>query len=144
MIIRKAKEADYAEMMKAWESSVRETHTFLKEEDFIFYKRIIPINYFPNLDLYILDDGGVTGFIGISTDNIEMLFVDARLRGKGYGKALLNFVLDNFNIIKVDVNEQNEQAILFYQKMGFVEVGRSEKDSMNKDYPILHLEYKNR
>ncbi|TMD66902.1 MAG: GNAT family N-acetyltransferase [Chloroflexi bacterium] len=39
----------------------------------------------------------------------------------------------------VDVNEQNDQALGFYLRMGFVVVGRSELDSNGKPYPLLHM-----
>lgn len=42
-------------------------------------------------------------------------------------------------ITKVDVNEQNPQAIGFYEKMGFKPIGRSEKDGSGKPYPIIHM-----
>jgi putative acetyltransferase len=40
---------------------------------------------------------------------------------------------------RVDCNEQNEQALGFYLKMGFEVIGRSELDGTNKPYPILHM-----
>ena len=68
-----------------------------------------------------------------------MLFVSSDARGQGYGKLLLEHAIENSDVTKVDVNEQNQQAIGFYEKFGFRVVGRSEKDSMWKDYPLLHM-----
>jgi Acetyltransferases len=53
---------------------------------------------------------------------------------------LVNFALENLNVCKVDVNEQNEQAIGFYKYLGFEIIGRSELDGVGKNYPILHME----
>ena len=39
----------------------------------------------------------------------------------------------------VDVNEQNEQAVGFYLKMGFTVTGRSPLDAQGKPYPLLHM-----
>jgi putative acetyltransferase len=39
----------------------------------------------------------------------------------------------------VDVNEQNEQAVGFYLKMGFQVEGRSDEDGFGKPYPLLHM-----
>lgn len=36
-----------------------------------------------------------------------------------YGKALTEYVISHHQVTKVDVNEQNPQAIGFYKKMGF-------------------------
>lgn len=41
----------------------------------------------------------------------------------------------------MDVNEQNPQAIGFYQYMGFIVVKRSETDMEGKPYPILTMKY---
>jgi ribosomal protein S18 acetylase RimI-like enzyme len=139
--IQKGEKNDYSQLMAVWESSVKATHLFLKPEDFEFYKKIIP-DYFPNVDLYVVRSGEtINAFMGISGDNLEMLFVSADLRGKGYGKSLLMYALDNLNVKRVDVNEQNMQALGFYERFGFKVIGRSEKDLMSKDYPILKMEF---
>ena len=83
--------------------------------------------------------GQIVGFIGTSNDTIEMLFINPDFRGKGVGRVLTNFAVKDLKIKKVDVNEQNFQAIRFYEKLGFKVIGRSELDGQNKPYPILHL-----
>ncbi len=86
------------------------------------------------------ENGRITGFLGTSEDKIEMLFLHPRSRGKGIGKALLQYAVNHLHARKVDVNEQNSQAVGFYQHAGFAIVNRSEKDSLGKPYPILHME----
>lgn len=39
--ITKAGSEDHEEIMRIWESSLRATHFFIKEEDICFYKEII-------------------------------------------------------------------------------------------------------
>ena len=68
-----------------------------------------------------------------------MLFIDPDFRGKGIGSILTNFAITTLKIEKVDVNEQNPQAVGFYKKLGFKIIGRSELDGQAKPYPILHL-----
>ena len=43
---------------------------------------------------------------------------------------------------KVDVNEQNPQALGFYQHYGFEVIDRSPLDGSGKPYPILHMALK--
>ena len=137
--IKKGEKNDYSQLMAVWESSVKATHHFLKPEDFEFYKKRVP-DYFSNVDLYMIrSEETINAFMGVSGDNLEMLFVSADSRGKGYGKSLLLYALDKLNVKKVDVNEQNTQAVGFYEKFEFKIIGRSEKDSMGKNYPVLHL-----
>lgn len=138
--VENACSSDYPEIMEVWESSVKATHDFLKPEDFELFRKIIPTDYLPVVDLYILRlENKIIGFIGVSGENLEMLFVSDNSRGKGFGKILLTYAVQNLNVKRLDVNEQNEQAVEFYKKFGFRVVDRSEKDSMGKDYPILHL-----
>jgi len=142
MNIRKATQADYPPIMEIWESAVKATHDFLSDEDFDFFKIAIPRDYLPNLSVYVLEDkGDIPAFCSVSEDNLEMLFVDANNRGKGLGKILVQFVLDELNIYLVDVNEQNPQAVGFYEKMGYQKTGRSETDGLGKPYPILHYKH---
>lgn len=132
---------DYEQIMEVWESSVSATHHFLKKEDFEFYKNIIPKNYLSYLDLYVIClSEKIVGFMGSSGKNLEMLFVSGEQRGKGYGKMLLEYAIKNFDVKTVEVNEENMQALGFYKKLGFKVISRLDKDSENKDYPILKLE----
>lgn len=139
ILIREANRSEYPVLVDVWDRSVRATHHFLSEEDLPEIKKALPLNYFPNVDLYVSEsDGRITGFIGLSSDMIEMLFVDADTIRKGHGSALLAFAMDK-GYRKVDVNEQNEQALKFYLKNGFRILSRDETDSDGRPYPILHL-----
>ena len=82
----------------------------------------------------------ILGFIGVHECKIEMLFILDAARGKGIGKALLNFAVEQLAANKVDVNEQNPLAVGFYQHMGFKVASRSPLDDMGKPFPILHME----
>lgn len=139
-MIRKAKEEDYPILIDIWESAVLTTHDFLSEEDFKFYKSRLPV-YFQYVSLYCFEDeeGRIEAFLGVSDDNIEMLFVHNTFRGKGTGKKLLQFAINDLRIRKVDVNEDNHRALEFYKHFNFNQIDRSEKDSESKNYPILHL-----
>ena len=132
---------DFNELLLLWEASVRSTHHFLKEEDILFYKELVP-GYFPLVELYIIrnERGKIAAFMGLSDELIEMLFVHPEEQGKGLGKRLIQYALQETPIRKVDVNEQNTTALHFYQHLGFQVIGRDETDSSNKPFPILHLQ----
>lgn len=74
--------------------------------------------------------------------HLEMLFVDDEARGSGVGTALLREAIRQYGVRRVDVNEQNPQALGFYLQQGFTEFGRSELDGDGMPYPILHLTLK--
>ncbi|REA62657.1 GNAT family N-acetyltransferase [Dyadobacter luteus] len=140
--IEPASVKDYPRLLSIWEAAVRATHDFLQEEHITFYKQQIPGLYFPAVSLFIArgDDKDIAGFLGLTADNIEMLFVDPIHFGKGIGKQLTQFAIAEKGIRKVDVNEQNPQALGFYQRMGFIISSRSQTDAENNPFPILHLE----
>lgn len=139
-MLQKATEIDFPHLINLWERSVRASHNFLPEEEISHLKPLILNEYFYHVLLhkYVQDDH-IIGFIGTSSDNIEMLFIDPDFRGKGIGSILTNFAITTLKIEKVDVNEQNPQAVGFYKKLGFKIIGRSELDGQAKPYPILHL-----
>lgn len=138
--IRLANAGDYPRIMEIWESAVKATHDFLAEEDFNYFKEVIPRDYLPNLEVYVItENDDAKGFASVAEGNLEMLFIHNDTRGKGYGKKLYEFMKLQTGLTKVDVNEQNPQAIGFYEKMGFRIIGRSEKDGSGKDYPIIHM-----
>nr|WP_315033083.1 GNAT family N-acetyltransferase [uncultured Chryseobacterium sp.] len=138
-MIRKIEAADYPCLMKIWESAVLHTHDFLKEEDFIYYKENIPL-YFEHVSLLGFEEKNkLVGFMGIAEGNLEMLFIHNDFRGKGIGKRLITYGIDHLAVNKVDVNEQNIQAVGFYTYIGFTILKRSALDGQGKEYPILHM-----
>lgn len=133
---------NYQEMLALWEDSVRVTHNFISEDDIAFFKPMIIEQAFPNVALRLIknDQGKIQGFIGVAEQKIEMLFVLNEARGKGIGKALMLYAIEQLSANKVDVNEQNPEATEFYKYLGFVVNSRSPLDDMGKPFPILHME----
>lgn len=141
MIVENVNTEYYAEMLDVWENSVRATHEFLTEDDIEFFKPIIIEQAFPAVTLRCVknEDGAIQGFVGVHEAKIEMLFILNEARGQGLGKVLLQYAIEQLGANKVDVNEQNPQAVDFYKHMGFKIESRSPLDDMGKPFPILHL-----
>ncbi|MCL1668297.1 GNAT family N-acetyltransferase [Elizabethkingia ursingii] len=138
-LIREANSEDYGDVIRVWEASVRATHHFLDPEDITFYKSIIP-EALPQVKLFIYEiEGQAAGFMGISGNTLDMLFVDPDYRRKGIGSKLFQYAQSAFKISRVDVNKQNQQAVDFYLKTGFVQTGRRATDDFGKAYPILEM-----
>jgi putative acetyltransferase len=139
-MITAATEMDYPEIIDVWEQSVRATHHFLPEEYLQQIKTLLP-SIFPVVHIFVAQDNNkIAGFLGVAEQKIEMLFIHPDNRGKGIGKQLTAFAIHELQATKVDVNEQNEQATGFYQRMGFVVTGREETDGLGKPYPLLLME----
>lgn len=128
-------------LVKIWEDSVRKTHSFLTEEDIAYFKPLILDSYLYAVDLRVVrdSDGQILGFLGVAEGNLEMLFLHSDAFGKGLGKLCLEYAIHEMGVNKLDVNEQNEQALGFYLHCGFKVIGRSELDPQGKPFPILHL-----
>ena len=84
-----------------------------------------------------MNEQELIGFIVLDSDKIDMLFLDPKHIGKGFGRMLMNFVLDNFTINFVNVSEQNHLAKAFYQNYGFVVFNRLKQDDFG--YPLLQM-----
>lgn len=78
--------------------------------------------------------------MGVTGDELDMLFIDGEFIGRGIGKMLILYAINNLNVKKVDVNEQNEKATKFYEHFGFKTISRSEIDDFGKPYPHLRME----
>ena len=134
---------EYSEIVEVWESSVRATHHFLSEADIQFFKPLILNEYLAAVKLACSrnnDTGRIVGFVGVADDKLEMLFIHPDQRGAGIGKQLLNHAIDEMKIKYVDVNEDNLQAVGFYEHLGFTCFKRSELDGMGKPFPLLHMQ----
>lgn len=137
---------DHRYLIEIWEASVRATHDFLTEEDLLALKPLIFEQYFDAVHLTCVRSSSddILGFCGVLDGNIEMLFVSPSVRGKGVGALLIRHAIATQGVTRVDVNEQNTQALGFYQRMGFAVIGHSPLDGQGKPYPLLHMQLINR
>jgi putative acetyltransferase len=141
MNIRSRHASDNPKLAEIWLASVRATHSFLTEEDIQFYHPLVRNEYLPAVDVWVseTETGEPAGFIGLSENKVEMLFVDPAHHGRGHGRQLLAFASKLRGPLTLDVNEQNPGALAFYRKCGFVDVGRSELDGSGKPFPLIHM-----
>ncbi|MGE4538522.1 MAG: GNAT family N-acetyltransferase [Desulfovibrio sp.] len=142
MKIESADKKDYAALLAVWEASVRATHHFLKDEDIAFLRPLLLEQYFDAVKLRCVKNaqGNILGFCGVSGKKLEMLFVLPQNRGQGIGSFLCKHAIKTMDIAYVDVNEQNPQAIGFYEHIGFRRIGRSPVDGQGMPFPLLHMQ----
>ena len=130
------------ELTRVWEDSVRATHLFLSEDAIAEIKQFVPeaLREVAHLVISVNDLEEPIGFIGVQDRSIEMLFISPYSRGKGIGKELVRYGIKTFATNRVTVNEQNSQAIGFYEHLGFKVYKRSETDEEGRPYPLLYME----
>ncbi|MCP1996416.1 acetyltransferase [Flavobacterium sp. HSC-61S13] len=128
------------QILAVWERAVLATHDFLTPQDFQEIKTFLREFDFTTLEVYcLIQQEKISGFMAIHDHKLEMLFIDSDYFGIGLGRSLLDYAVEVLDVDRVDVNEQNTQAVGFYKKMGFQVVDRSETDDQGRNYPLLHM-----
>jgi putative acetyltransferase len=144
MFIRGGTTADSDVLVDLWLRSVRATHAFLSGAEI---QALLPHveRYLkaatPALSVLCADSGDIMGFMGMSENKIDALFLDPSCFGSGGGRALIEHARAQHEELLVDVNEQNPGAVRFYEACGFTLIGRSELDDAGRPYPLLHMKF---
>ena len=129
------------QLLMVWEKSVRETHLFLSDAEVENIKKYVPdaLKEVAHLIIATDEEGHAVAFMGIENEVLEMLFIAPEQRGKGLGKDLLRLGSEKYSVKQLTVNEQNPQAIGFYEHMGFKVYKRTDKDEQGNPYPLLYM-----
>ena len=129
------------QLLKIWESSVRETHLFLSDNEIKRIADYVPLALNNINHLVIVEDDNYqpVAFMGIEKERLEMLFVAPHEMKKGLGKSLIQFGIKNYQLKELTVNEQNPQAKAFYEHLGFHVYKRTETDEQGNPYPLLYM-----
>ena len=129
------------ELLNVWEDSVRATHNFLSNEEIEKIKEFVPqaLSNIAHLIIETDENEIPIAFMGIEKQKLEMLFITSKCRGKGIGKKMLLYGIENYKINDLAVNEDNPQAKGFYEHMGFKVYQRNELDDQGNPYPVLYM-----
>ena len=130
-------------LVELWYASVCASHKFLAESDINEIRECLP-NMFVNIQHLIVasdKNGNPLAFMGVEDGMLEMLFVSPTHFGIGIGRKLVEFGIDNLAIERVTVNEQNPDAIGFYEHLGFRRYHRTECDTEGRPFPLIFMRY---
>lgn len=128
-----------AELLDVWEASVRATHLFLSDAEMKSIKEYVPRALESVEHLIVAEAESPVAFMGTQNGRLEMLFIAPEERGKSIGKQLLQYDIQNYGVTEVTVNEQNPQAVGFYEHMGFKIYKRTDLDEEGNPYPLLYM-----
>lgn len=128
-------------LLEVWESSVRATHLFLSDSEIDSIKEYVPqaLGGIAHLIIAGETEDCPVAFMGIEDGALEMPFIAPEERGKGLGKRLIRYGIENYGVERLAVNEQNPQAKGFYEYMGFRVHKRTELDEQGNPYPLLYM-----
>lgn len=144
IMIRPSRPDEGTRIIEIWRGAVDATHDFLTPDDRLAIDEMV-CEFLPHAPLWLAVDENdyPLAFMLIDEGHMEALFVDPALRGNGIGAALVKHGLALHPKMTTDVNEQNDQAVRFYERMGFKQTGRSPIDGQGRPYPLIHLEHVN-
>ena len=130
-------------LLDIWERSVRATHLFLSDAEVKAIRAYVPQALKSVEHLIVAETEKPIGFMGIQNRRLEMLFLALEERGKGLGKQLgkqlLQHGIETYGIVELTINEQNTQAVGFYEHMGFETYKRTELDEESNPHPLLYM-----
>ncbi len=122
-MIRIYNEKDLNRVLEIWSDSSKKAHYFLTEE-YLEKERHDIENIFlksASTYLYLVDDRPA-GFISLIGNIVGGLFVDPAYWNKGIGTKLLNYAVELMGDLELEVFKENERAVKFYEKYGFISV----------------------
>jgi putative acetyltransferase len=138
--IRRAQAGEGDRIVEIWRAAVDATHDFLSTGDRAAIDAEV-CAFLPHAPLWLAVDGKdrPLAFMLLDSGQMEALFVDPAVHGRGIGAALVRHALALHPGLTTDVNEQNGRAVGFYERLGFRRTGRSPCDGQGRPYPLIHL-----
>lgn len=142
-MIRESNPNDLEQMLAIWLDASCLAHSFIPSSFWESKQEDMRNLYLPSTTNWVYVDeksGKVKGFISISGNYIPALFVDPAVQGKGIGCALLEQVKKCSSRLILNVYAENERAIRFYQKQGFILVGEDiEEHTGHKEFMMEYI-----
>ena len=137
-MIRRLQKADVDRVMDLW------LDTNLKAHDFIpavyWRSNFEPVKeMLPQAEVYVYESAGeIQGFVGLSGEYIEGIFVSDEVQSQGIGKRLLDHMKAIKDALHLSVYQKNTRAIRFYQREGFViQCEGLDESTGEKEYAML-------
>ncbi len=136
-MIRELRKVDINKVAEIWLDTNIKTHYFISAQywksNFELVKELLL-----QATVYVYEDKQeIQGFIGLSNEYIEGIFVSAEMQSQGIGKILLNYVKGKRNKLILNVYQKNTRAISFYQREGFeIQYSGLDEATGEKDYAM--------
>ena len=136
-MIRELRKVDINKVAEIWLDTNIKTHYFISAQywksNFELVKELLL-----QATVYVYEDKQeIQGFIGLSNEYIEGIFVSAEMQSQGIGKILLNYVKGKRNKLILNVYQKNTRAISFYQREGFeIQYSGLDEATGEKDYEM--------
>ena len=121
-MIRKFETRDLDTVMQIWLHGNLDAHAFIAASFWTEHFEMVR-DMLPQAELYVHeneDTRQIDGFIGLTENRIEGIFVAKAARYKGIGRALLEYAKSLKSRLTLSVYQKNERALAFYRGEQFV------------------------
>ena len=134
-MIRELQKSDIDQVADIWLDTNLKAHYFISAQywknNFKLVKEMLS-----QAEVYVYEnDKMIQGFIGLSGEYIEGIFVSVEMQSHGIGRLLLDYIKNRKTKLFLNVYQQNTCAISFYKREGFeIKSYRLDKATGEKDY----------
>ena len=139
-MIRKFESRDLDAVMQIWLHGNLDAHAFVPADFWTGHFDMVR-DMLPQAELYVHeneDTRQIDGFIGLTENHIEGIFVAKAARSKGIGKALLDYAKSRKPRLDLSVYQKNERALAFYRREQFaVQSEGIDEDTNEADIQML-------
>ena len=138
-MIRTFRKNDLFVVMQIWLETNIKAHSFIPKDYWTDNYAVVK-DLLPQAEIYVYEDDDsnqIDGFIGLTDNYIEGIFIREALQSRGIGKQLLNYVKKIKSIMILSVYQKNTRAITFYQREQFVIRSENIDDSTNEKEFIM-------
>lgn len=139
-MIRAFEENDLTAIMQIWLDTNIKAHYFIPKEYWTDNYEMVR-SVLPQAEIYVYENDAtkqIDGFIGLSNEYIEGIFVREGIQSNGIGKQLLEYAKCVKSNMSLCVYQENTRAIQFYQREQFVIQSENIDDNTNqKEYVMI-------
>ncbi len=134
-MIRELQKSDIDQVADIWLDTNLKAHYFISAEywknNFELVKEMLS-----QAEVYVYEnDKMIQGFIGLSGEYIEGIFISVEMQSHGIGRLLLDYIKNRKTKLSLNVYQQNTRAISFYKREGFeIKSYSLDKATGEKDY----------
>lgn len=137
-MIRELHKADIDKVADIWLDTNIKAHSFIPaeywESNFELVKEMML-----QAEVYVYEvDHEIQGFIGMTDEYINGIFVCGEMQSQGIGKFLLDYAKSKKKKLLLNVYQKNARAISFYQKEGFdIQCSDLDEATGEKEYVMV-------
>lgn len=142
-MIRNIESKDIDKIMAIWLKSTIKAHDFIDEGYWNNNYNTVKNVYIPMSDTFVYEDKeNIKGFISIiNSEFIGALFVGIDCQGNGVGKKLIDYAMNKYKKLNLEVYKDNKKSVDFYMNRGFKIVKEQKNEDSGCTEYIMEMHY---